>query len=54
MKLEQLEKKLLKHDGRMDKSEMEIEMIFKIIKELLTHPVQPKKRIGFQIEKKDQ
>ncbi len=52
LKLEQLEKKLLKHDRKMDKTEMEIEMIFKIIKELLTHPVQPRKRIGFQIERR--
>ena len=49
LKLEQIEKKMLKQDGRMKKNEEDIQMIFEALKELLTPPQQPRKKIGFRI-----
>jgi hypothetical protein len=48
IKLEQLEKKLMKQDTRMKKSEQEIQMIFAALKELLNPPHEPRPRIGFK------
>lgn len=51
MKLEQLEMNLLKLDHRVDKHQEEIQTIFRILKQLLNPPIEPRKRIGFKIEK---
>ena len=49
LKLEQIEKKMLKQDGKMKKNEGDIQMIFEVLKELLNPPQQPRKKIGFRI-----
>lgn len=49
LKLEQIEKKMLKQDGKMKKYENDIRMIFEVLKELLNPPQEPRKKIGFRI-----
>jgi phage regulator Rha-like protein len=46
IKLEKLEKKAVQHDG-------DIRLIFKYLKELLTLPTEPMRKIGFKIPKDD-
>lgn len=48
IKLEQLEKNMLKQDEKMNKQEEEIQLIFKALKQLLNPPQEPRKRIGFK------
>jgi hypothetical protein len=48
LKLEKIQKKLLKQDHRMQKHEDEIQMIFSALKELLNPPLPPRKQIGFK------
>jgi hypothetical protein len=50
LKVEQLEKKMLKQDEKMKKHEDEIQIIFKALKQLLNPPQEPRKRIGFKIK----
>ena len=45
IKLEQLEKKFIKHDG-------EIEIIFNALKELITPPSKERKKIGYKLPEK--
>lgn len=52
-KLEQLEKKLMKQDGRSDKHEAGIQLLFEAIEELREHvqpPNEPRKRIGYKLK----
>ncbi len=51
LKLEQLEKKLLKHDERMNKHDKEIQIIFEALKQLLNPVTKQRKRIGYRMEK---
>ena len=51
LKMEQLEKKLLKQNTKVRKHEQEIQMIFDALKHLLDPPKVPRKRIGFKPEK---
>ncbi|MEO5647309.1 MAG: hypothetical protein ABIQ56_03040 [Chitinophagaceae bacterium] len=55
LKLEQMERKMLKQDGKigrqdnkMRKTEQEIELIFAALKELLNPSKEPRQRIGFK------
>lgn len=48
VKLEQIEKKLLKQDARISKHEEDIQMIFAALKELLNPPQEPRPRVGFR------
>lgn len=48
LKLEQMEKKMMKQDGKMKKNEEDIQMIFEALKELLTPAQEPRPRIGFK------
>lgn len=48
IKLEQVEKDLLKQDGRMKKYEGDIQLIFGALKKLLNPPNPPRERIGFK------
>ncbi len=48
LKLEQVEKELLKQDGKMKKYEEDIQVIFKALKQLINPPQQPRERIGFK------
>lgn len=48
VKLEQIEKELLKQNWRLDKHEEEIRIIFNALKELLNPPHEPRPRIGFR------
>ncbi len=48
LKLEQIEKNMLKQDGKMKKYEEDIQIIFKALKQLLNPPQQPRQRIGFK------
>lgn len=52
LKLEQLEKKMLKQDVGMKKQEDEIQIIFSALKQLLDPPKEPRKKIGFKLPKK--
>lgn len=51
LKMEQLEKRILKQDERTLKHEEEIQVIFNALKELLNLPNPPRKKIGFKISK---
>ncbi|OFY70027.1 MAG: DNA-binding protein [Bacteroidetes bacterium RIFCSPLOWO2_12_FULL_37_12] len=48
LKLEQLEKKLMKQDEKMNKHNEEIQLIFSCLKELINPPNPPRRRIGFR------
>ena len=48
LRLEQIEKKMLKQGTRMKKYEGEIQMIFEALKQLLNPPSVPMPRIGFK------
>lgn len=48
LKLEQLGKKLLRQDEKTKKHEEDIQIIFSALKNLLSPPSEPRKRIGFK------
>lgn len=48
VKLEQIEKTLLRQDMRMNKHDEDIQMIFGALKKLLNPPQEPRPRIGFR------
>jgi len=48
IKLEQMEKKMIRQDGRMKKHEEDIQKIFGALKELLNPPQEPRPRMGFR------
>lgn len=48
LRMEQLEKRILKHGYSLKTQEKEIQYIFSILKELINPPVKPRKRIGFK------
>lgn len=48
VKLEKVEKELMKQDRRAAKSEDDIKLIFEALKQLLNPPQEPRKRIGFK------
>jgi phage regulator Rha-like protein len=48
VKLEQVEKQLLKQDIKIEKHEEEIQVIFQTLKELINPPQEPRPRIGFR------
>lgn len=48
LKLEKVEKTMIKQDGKMKKYEENIEIIFKALKQLLTPSQPPRERIGFK------
>lgn len=50
LKLESIEKKLMIHDNKINKSEYEIKLIFKALKQLIDKPETPRKKIGFKSE----
>lgn len=53
LKLEQLEKQVLKQDGQVKKHEREMQMIFTALKELLNPKTEPMRKIGFKHKKED-
>jgi len=48
LKLEQVEKNMIKQDGKMKKSEEDIQIIFTALKQLINPPAEPRRRIGFK------
>ena len=50
LKLEQIERKVLKQDNRLNKHEKEMQVVFKALKELLNPPTAPMRKIGFKIK----
>jgi hypothetical protein len=48
LKMEQLEKNLIKQDGKVKKNEEDIQIIFKALKQLIHPPQEPRERIGFK------
>ena len=53
LKLEQLEKQVLKQDGQLKRHEKEMQMIFAALKELLNPKTEPLRKIGFRHHKED-
>jgi len=53
LKLEQMERKILKQDSKLNKHEKEMQIIFKALKELLNPPTEPMRKIGFKHKKED-
>ena len=47
-KLEQMEKKMIKQGGKIQKHDADIRLIFEYLKELLNPPQEPRPRIGFR------
>jgi hypothetical protein len=47
-KIEQVEKNRLQQNGRMQKNEEDIQLIFKTLKALLMPPNTPRPRVGFR------
>ena len=50
LKLEKIQKKLMKQDNKNAKNEDNIKLIFGALKKLINPPPQPRKRIGFKPE----
>ena len=50
LKLEKLEKKLMKQDARTNKHEEEIGVLFEAIKQLVSPASEPRKRIGYKLK----
>ena len=48
VKLERLEKQMIKQNSRIKQSEEDIQMVFAALKELLNPPLEPRPRIGFR------
>jgi hypothetical protein len=48
LKLEQVEKNMIKQDGKMKKYDEDIQIIFKALKQLINPRQQPRPRIGFK------
>lgn len=48
LKMEQLEKKFLKHDSKIKEFDDDILLIFKTLKKLINPPQKPRPRIGFR------
>jgi len=48
LKLEQVEKKLMQQDGKINQHDVNIQLIFEALKQLLNPPQEPRKRIGFK------
>jgi len=53
IKLEQLEKKFIIQDSRMDKHDEDVQNIFAVLKELINEPNPPRPRIGFRRNKEE-
>ena len=51
LKLEQLEKKMMRQDEHLKKHEDEIQIVFRALKQLIQQPTAPRKRIGFNTQK---
>jgi hypothetical protein len=49
LKLEQVEKNMIKQDGKMKKFDEDIRIIFTALKQLLNPPQPPRRRIGFNL-----
>jgi hypothetical protein len=48
LKVERLEKRIMKQDGQLKKHEKEMQMIFTALKELLNPKTEPQRKIGFR------
>ena len=51
LKMENYEKKFLKHDKKLSKHEKEIQIIFDALKRLINPRIPPRKRIGYRMTK---
>lgn len=51
LKLEHLEKKMMRRDGKIKQHEKDIQLIFSALKELLVSPNPPREPIGFRAHK---
>jgi phage regulator Rha-like protein len=54
LKLEQVEKKMLKQDNKMKKYEDDIQMIFEALKQLFSPPQEPRRSISFKRSNEEQ
>ena len=54
LKLEQIERKALKQDSRLNKHEKEMQIIFTALKELLNPKTEHMRKIGFKLPKENQ
>jgi hypothetical protein len=50
IKLEQMEKKMMKQGGKLQKHDRDIRLIFEYLKQLLNPPQEPRPRVGFRRE----
>lgn len=48
IKLEQMEKKMIKQGGKLQKHDQDIRLIFEYLKQLLNPPDEPRPRVGFR------
>jgi phage regulator Rha-like protein len=48
IKLEQMEKKMIKQGGKLQKHDQDIRLVFKYLKQLLDPPQQPRPHVGFR------
>jgi ORF6N domain len=48
LKMEQVEKRMMHHDGKMKQYDKDIQLIFEALKKLLNPPQEPRQRIGFK------
>jgi hypothetical protein len=48
LKLEQVEKNMIKNESKMKKYDEDIQVIFKVLKQLINQPQPPMSRIGFK------
>ena len=48
LKLEQMEKKMIKQGGKLQKHDQDIRLIFEYLRQLLNPPPEPRPRVGFR------
>jgi len=48
LRLEQIEKNIIKQNGEMKKYDEDIQVIFTVLKQLINPPQPPRRRIGFK------
>ena len=48
IRLERMEKKMIKQGGKLQKHDRDIRLIFEYLKQLLNPPAEPRPRIGFR------
>ncbi|HYV91931.1 MAG TPA: hypothetical protein VE978_09110, partial [Chitinophagales bacterium] len=53
LRMEKVEKRMIKVEGKVGKYDEDIQMIFEALKELMNPPQPPRKKIGYRLNNDD-